>query len=45
MTVLFKNVEHEAKTKLYQLTYRGNVKDYVKEFFELLLEIKKLSQQ
>lgn len=33
------NVEHEAKVKLYRLTHKGNVKDYVKEFSQLLLEI------
>lgn len=33
------NVEHKAKAKLRQLQFRGNVKDYVKEFSKLLLEI------
>ena len=33
------NVEDEARGKLRRLTQKGSIRDYVKEFSELLLEI------
>ena len=40
-----KNSEHEARARLRRLTHKGTIRDYVKEFFELILEILDMSEK
>jgi len=40
-----KNAEDEARGKLRRLTQKGSIRDYVKEFSELLLEIPDMGEK
>ena len=39
------NSEHEARAKLRRLSHKGSIRDYVKEFSELMLEIPDMSEK
>ncbi|GFS29830.1 hypothetical protein Acr_00g0008700 [Actinidia rufa] len=39
------NSEHEARARLRRLTHKGTIRDYVKEFSKLILEIPDMSEK